>query len=490
MYRNSGSSAPGSNHALSNSPSTTSFRAAFLSPASRPSSVWSPPAHVTQSFTALPPSPAIPSYPASELPPKAPLPSTLLSEKLNNEDKPWLIERPDARTRASRWVTLLMLLIGAGVAGLICWRGYVSAGNTMIDPSRLCSVMEDDFDTLDVDNGGTWARDVEMSGFGNGEFEMTTALPDNLFVRNGQLYIKPTLTSSVLSNANQIFDGGNYTLKGCTTTKTNASACSASSNAKTGATIPPVMSARITTQGSYSIRYGKVEVVAKLPRGDWLWPAIWMLPVGSVYGPWPLSGEIDIMEARGNTASYAAQGFNFVRSSLAWGPLPSVIARVFGWQSLKRSNYASSFHTYTLEWTEDFIKAYVDSRLKAMLYLKVNNKAQSNGGYFFKQGNFPVTAHNNTATEIVVPNPWTTSTVQNATNSAPFDQPFYLILDLAVGGTSGWFPDKVGDKPWFDASASAMRDFASKQSTWSATWPSNDDDLSFRIDSVRMWKLC
>ncbi len=58
---------------------------------------------------------------------------------------------------------------------------------------------------------------------------------------------------------------------------------------------------------------------------------------------------------------------------------------------------------------------------------------------------------------------------------------FYLILDLAAGGTSGWFPDKLGNKPWFDGSASAMRDFANQQSTWSATWPSDDDDLSFRM---------
>ena len=57
------------------------------------------------------------------------------------------------------------------------------------------------------------------------------------------------------------------------------------------------MSARLTTKGSHSIRFGKVEVVAKLPRGDWLWPAIWMAPLNSVYGPWPLSGEIDVRSA-------------------------------------------------------------------------------------------------------------------------------------------------------------------------------------------------
>ena len=63
------------------------------------------------------------------------------------------------------------------------------------------------------------------------------------------------------------------------------------------------MSGRINTRGKKSIKYGKVEVRAKLPQGDWLWPAIWMLPEGNdtstaqgtgVYGAWPVSGEIDV----------------------------------------------------------------------------------------------------------------------------------------------------------------------------------------------------
>lgn len=147
-----------------NNSGTTPFRAPFLSPASRPSSlIWSPPSNANYSHTALT---TIPSYAGSEIPPKAPLPSTLLSEKLTKEDKPWLTEAPDPRTRASRWITLLMILLGACGAGLLCWTGYQDAGKTMIDSKRLCLAMEDTFDSLDVDNGGTWIRDVEMSGFG------------------------------------------------------------------------------------------------------------------------------------------------------------------------------------------------------------------------------------------------------------------------------------------------------------------------------------
>ena len=69
------------------------------------------------------------------------------------------------------------------------------------------------------------------------------------------------------------------------------------------------MSARISTRNytNGAIKYGKVEVNAKLPTGDWLWPALWMLPVNDTYGPWPRSGEIDIMKSRGNGPEYQAQ---------------------------------------------------------------------------------------------------------------------------------------------------------------------------------------
>ena len=50
------------------------------------------------------------------------------------------------------------------------------------------------------------------------------------------------------------------------------------------------MSGKLTTVTSYSMKYGRVEVKAKLPKGDWLWPAIWMLPRHNEYGEWPASG--------------------------------------------------------------------------------------------------------------------------------------------------------------------------------------------------------
>jgi beta-glucanase (GH16 family) len=58
-----------------------------------------------------------------------------------------------------------------------------------------------------------------------------------------------------------------------------------------GNVLNPIQSAKITTATTFNFQYGRVEVVAKLPKGDWLWPAIWMLPARNEYGMWPASGE-------------------------------------------------------------------------------------------------------------------------------------------------------------------------------------------------------
>ena len=133
---------------------------------------------------------------------------------------------------------------------------------------------------------------------------MSTNSENNTFTKDGILYIAPTLTEDVIGNK-AIFDGYTYNITGCTAT--NLTTCSRTSNVTLETVINPVQSARISTRFSHSITYGRVEVRARLPRGDWLWPAIWMLPVRNDYGPWPMSGEIDIMEARGNSPKYPFQ---------------------------------------------------------------------------------------------------------------------------------------------------------------------------------------
>lgn len=169
---------------------------------------------------------------------------------------------------------------------------------------------------------------------------------------------------------------------------------------------------------------------------DWLWPAVWMLPENNTYGAWPASGEIDIIEARGNGPTYPAQGSNFVRSSLNYGPLPTVFNQIFGWLvfysfysfftqiisfrfSQKRSSFDQSFHTYTLEWDSKFMRFYTDSRLHAMLETQVQGQSLvAKKKSFWDKAGFPLTALNGSSgAEVIVTNPW-----EGSSYMAPFDQ--------------------------------------------------------------------
>jgi len=124
-----------------------------------------------------------------------------------------------------------------------------------------------------------------------------------------------------------------------------------------GNILNPIQSGLVRSVNSVKFRYGRVEVRAKMPIGKWIWPvrkgqrnlsfavvlffilrflkwypdspakfspgereqAIWMMPVHYQYGGWPASGEIDIVESRGNDPSYPAGGYNKVASTLHWG---------------------------------------------------------------------------------------------------------------------------------------------------------------------------
>ncbi|KAK0462851.1 GH16 beta-1,3-glucan recognition protein [Desarmillaria tabescens] len=430
--------------------------------------------------------------------------STMLTPE-NAPEKPWVVNK-DRRATISYFVTYGVAFLGIVASGLkiyFDWKALpVLTGN-------LCSILDEDFSSgNDVfGDNGVFFREVDMSGFGNGQFEMTTSSLNNSFVQNNRLYILPTLTEDSIGR-DAILNGHVYNITDCTYNITRGqsytdssssvntgtttigsdedfdaesyyAACSAVSNFTTGQIINPIQSARISTRSSANIRYGKVEVRAKIPTGDWMWPAIWMLPVDNTYGDWPLSGEIDIMESRGNGISYPRQGSNYVRGSLNWGPVSwyNAVAKTYGWWTLRRGSYADDFHTYSIEWTDKFMRIYVDTRLHHMFQMSIKES-------FWDLGEFPSTTTNGSET-IALQNPWV-----NGSTSAPFDQRFYLILNVAIGGTNGWFEDGYGDKPWLDGSSTAMRDFYNKKDTWYATWPEDVEQRAFVIDSVKMWERC
>lgn len=161
-------------------------------------------------------------------------------------------------------------------------------------------------------------------------------------------------------------------------------------------------SAKLKSKGLFSKKYGRYEIKAKLPVGKGLWPAIWMLPEDDKYGTWAASGEIDIVEG--------------------WGSKPHTVAGTIhygeGWPNnkhtgkefeLPKNRGMDSWHTYALEWEPGELRWYVDGEL----YQTQNN--------------------------------WYSKGKDNAANfsyPAPFDQEFYLVMNLAVGGWFDGDPDE------------------------------------------------
>ena len=159
-------------------------------------------------------------------------------------------------------------------------------------------------------------------------------------------------------------------------------------------------SARLTTRGKASWTYGKIEVRARLPQGQGTWPAIWMLPDEDRYGGWAASGEIDILEAvnLGVACEQCPGGReNRILGTLHFGGAwPNNKHK--GEEMAFRSVLDGEFHTYTLVWYPDRMIWQVDGRTFA------ERRADE----------------------------WWTSG-SNAPG-APFDRPFHLIINLAIGG--------------------------------------------------------
>ncbi|WP_299713492.1 glycoside hydrolase family 16 protein [uncultured Tenacibaculum sp.] len=143
-------------------------------------------------------------------------------------------------------------------------------------------------------------------------------------------------------------------------------------------------SARLKTQGLFNFKYGRVEVRAKLPEGAGTWPAIWMLGSNFPTVGWPFSGEIDIMEQTGAEK-------NTILATCHWQDTASNTKADFS-QTTAITNATSEFHLYTLEWTETSISMYLDNTK----YYELTNSSM-----------------------------------------LPFNQDFFLILNVAMGGTLG-----------------------------------------------------
>ncbi|KAK4233070.1 concanavalin A-like lectin/glucanase domain-containing protein [Achaetomium macrosporum] len=395
------------------------------------------------------------------------------SRLVGEYEKPWLQNR-DPRMKYDRIFFWVFGLIGCSIGAYIVYTGW-----TFFTPQNYCLIWEDDF--AQGINKDHWTFDIQTGGFGLGSFEWTTDDPKNAYTDAEGLHIVPTLTidTTDITEA-QLLDG--YTLNLTKTgqcTSDDWRQCSVRSNKTSDTIINPVRSARLVTRGKQTLRYGKIEVVAKLPKGDWLWPAIWMMPEDSKYGEWPKSGEIDIMESRGNDRS-SGIGRNAVGGALHWGPSTELdmYFKTVGYSTMSRGDYSDSFHTFGLLWSPNYILVYVDMVLKQSIYVPFETR----DGDMYARGGFGSMDRGNGPPG----NPWALSPNHNA----PFDEAFYLILNVGVGGTNGYFPDGVDGKPWADkVNGSSAKDFWKARNSWEPTW-GEGDTRGMTVKKVSMWNVC
>ena len=210
-------------------------------------------------------------------------------------------------------------------------------------------------ETVAPNNGSWW----------NGELQYYTDKENNIKIEDGLLKITAKYES---------FNGKNYT------------------------------SARINTQDKYEFTYGRVELRAKLPNWEGMWPAFWLLGANYDVIDWPYCGELDVLEHGDYIKESTVDDPGLISSAVHYGPLdhksqyaniPNTIFMATGQENFVRAekiieNPFDQFHTYAIQWAPDKIQFFIDDEM-----------------YF----EFPLQAQH-----------------------SPFDKPFFLILNLAVGG--------------------------------------------------------
>lgn len=208
-------------------------------------------------------------------------------------------------------------------------------------------VWSDEFDGVEIDYTN-WTRYV--TGGYNDELEYYTGRPDNSVVENGCL---------VITAKQEQYASYNYT------------------------------SAMLNTQTKADFLYGRMVARIKLPVGQGIWPAFWMMPTYGVYGGWPSSGEIDILET--------INAGDLVHGTMHFTNAAGQHTSSGGTYYAGGLCFADDFHVYAIEWDPNEIRWYVDD----VKYFSQTNWSSGTNPY-----------------------------------PAPFDQQFYFILNIAIGG--GW----------------------------------------------------
>ncbi|MCY7358821.1 MAG: glycoside hydrolase family 16 protein [Rudanella sp.] len=258
------------------------------------------------------------------------------------------------------------------IAALVACKGADSATPTPTPVPPVCItpptpvplklVWADEFDKAGLPDPTKWAYDIGGNGWGNNELQFyTDRRPENARVENGKL---------VIEARKEDYQARKYT------------------------------SARLLTRGKTTWKYGRIEVMAKLPKGVGTWPAIWMLGENIGTAGWPKCGELDIMEHVGYEEGVVhgtahTEAYNHTKGTQKEGKVTI-------------PNVTSEFHLYAIEWTDKAINFFVDTQQ----FYSVQR-----------------------------------STLGGSEAQWLFDQPFFLILNIAVGGNWGGLKG-VDDSIW------------------------------------------
>jgi beta-glucanase (GH16 family) len=234
-------------------------------------------------------------------------------------------------------------------------------------------IWHDEFDGI---NGSPpdpkkWTHDLGGGGWGNQELESYTNRVENARIENGNL---------VITARKEDYEGSDHIAREYT-------------------------SARLKTQGLFSQAYGRFEARIRIPSGQGMWPAFWMLGDNISSVGWPKCGEIDIMENIGKEPGLVHGSVHGPMTTGGATDLTSTVSLSTG------KDFASTFHLYAVEWEPDVVRFYLDETLYATY----------------------------TASSVAA----TPSTA----GSWVFDHPFFLILNVAVGGSWPGPPDATTSFP-------------------------------------------
>ncbi|XP_066603505.1 beta-1,3-glucan-binding protein-like isoform X2 [Prorops nasuta] len=336
-----------------------------------------------------------------------------------------------------------------------------SSNNVLtVDDNARQLMFEENFESL---NFSIWSREIKIPLAPDYEFCVyhNDAHTDLIQIEKGALKIKPIILDSRYGENSTTF--GRLQLSNCTSPIHEECLRQA-----TGFSIlPPIISARLTTKDSFNFQYGKIEIRAKFPEGDWLYPEMWLEPKYNVYGRnGYVSGRIVLGLARGNEilldTGNSMEKFDSRKLEFGFrsGAVPDVYEKIVS--KTQNSRWTKDYHIYGTVWNSEGFIFSVDDREVGRLKPESENWLRNST----KSSNF---------------------------KNAPFDQEFYLTVGIGVGGLRT-FPDKLisagYEKPWKNKGAKAMMKFWHMKNTWLPSWTREEGEkTSFEIDYVRIWSL-